>query len=210
MRKVHTLLITGACLLGGAALGVADSVHPSAYPDVEYGPRFTAEGELQQPEGFRRWVFIGSPLTPHGLNGGNAGFPEFHNVYVEPAAYDYYVAHGEWPEGTMMVKELQLTKQGTFPDGSRTESSGRGYFPGLTNGMDVSVKDSDRFADSNGWGFFNFGHHAAPYEAAAAEAPVSACAGCHIANAHEDMVFTGFYQLLKPLPAQFPDMGAGN
>jgi hypothetical protein len=196
-----TLYITGACLLLGCAAGLAAS-RSSVYPDVEIGPKFTASGELLLPQGFRKWVFVGSPLTPHALNDGEAGFPEFHNVYVEPAAYEHYVDHGVWPEGTMMVKELQLTQAGTFPDGSRVEVSGRGYFPGVTNGMDVSVKDSRRFADTRGWGFFNFGHHAAPYAESAAEAPVDACAGCHMASAHEDMVFTGFYQLLKPLASQ--------
>lgn len=201
MSQRTTLYITGACLLLGCAAGLAAS-RSSVYPDVEIGPKFTASGELLLPQGFRKWVFVGSPLTPHALNDGEAGFPEFHNVYVEPAAYDHYVDHGVWPEGTMMVKELQLTQAGTFPDGSRVEVSGRGYFPGVTNGMDVSVKDSRRFADTRGWGFFNFGHHAAPYAESAAEAPVDACAGCHMASAHEDMVFTGFYQLLKPLASQ--------
>ena len=201
MRHLTTLILTSLWLLAGWTESLADS-RPAAYPDVEIGPKFTTAGELLLPQGFRKWVFIGSPLTPHGLNGGEAGFPEFHNVYVEPAAYDHYVEHGVWPEGTMMVKELQLTQPGTFPDGSRVEVSGRGYFPGVTNGMDVSVKDSKRFADTMGWGFFNFGHHAAPYAESAAEAPVEACAGCHMASAHEDMVFTGFYQLLKPLASQ--------
>jgi hypothetical protein len=208
MRYRITLLLTGVTLLGVIAGALASS--PSEYPNVKIGPKFNASGELQLPQGFRKWVFIGSPLTPHGLNNGQAGFPEFHNVYVEPAAYDYYVAHGRWPEGTMMVKELQLTQQGTFPDGSRTEVSGRGYFPGVPNGMDVSVKDSKRFPDTNGWGFYNFGHQAAPYAEVAAEAPVEACAGCHMASAHEDMVFTGFYQLLEPLPRRSPTMGALN
>lgn len=209
MRYLQHVLVTGVCLLGGAALGVAES-GKSDYPDVNIGPSFTPTGKLRLPEGFREWVFIGSPLTPHGLNNGMAGFPEFHNVYVEPAAYDYYMRHGQWPEGAMMVKELQLTQPGTFPDGSRTEVSGRGYFPGEPHGMDVSVKDSRRFPDTNGWGFFNFGHRAPPYEASASEAPVEACAGCHMASAHEDMVFTGFYRLLDPLPTASPTMGPRN
>ena len=34
----------------------------------------------------------------------------------------------------------------------------------------------------------------------APEAPVEACAGCHMASAHEDMVFVGFYRgILTPL-----------
>lgn len=209
MRYPTRTFATSLCLLSAWAASLAQA-QSHAYPDVDIGPKFTASGELHLPRGFRKWVFIGSPLTPHGLNEGEAGFPEFHNVYVEPAAYDYYVEHGVWPEGTMMVKELQLTQPGTFPDGSRVEASGRGYFPGVTNGMDVSVKDSERFADTNDWGFFNFGHHAAPYAESAAQAPIEACAGCHIASAHEDMVFTGFYQLLKPLAASNDAMRPDN
>lgn len=170
-----------------------------AYPNVEIGPSFDERGELVQPEGFRTWVFLGSPLTPNALNNDAAGFPEYHNVYVEPAAYQYFVDNGEWPEGTMMVKELQLTKVSEFPDGSREETSGRGYFPGEPNGLDVSVKDSKRYGETENWGFFNFGHHAPPYQATAGAAPTDACAGCHIASAHDDMVFSEFYFQLQPL-----------
>ncbi len=193
--------------LAGLTVSAALSLQPmgvaaenTAYPDVDTGPVFNGKGELAQPKGFREWVFIGAPLTPHALNDSKAGFPEFHNVYVEPAAYLYYKKTGKWPEGTVLVKELQLTKRGTYADGSRTEASGRGYFPAAPNGLDVSVKDSRRFARTNNWGFFNFGHHAPPYASLAEAAPKQACAGCHMSSAHEDMVFSDFYQQLKPLP----------
>jgi hypothetical protein len=158
-----------------------------------WGPRWTSSGELMLPEGFHRWVFLGSPLTPHALNGGNAPFPEYHNVYVHPEALDRFQRTGEWPEGTIMLKELQLLTPAQYPDGSSVEVSGRGYFPVARNGIDVSVKDGKRFASSQGWGFFNFGHHAPPYAKTAAPQPVSACAGCHMANA-EGMVFMKFYR----------------
>jgi hypothetical protein len=48
---------------------------------------------------------------------------------------------GEFPEGTVIVKELTRVLKPTFPDGSRTEPSGRGYFNGEYNGIDLSVKD---------------------------------------------------------------------
>ena len=92
-----------------------------------------------------------------------------------------------------MLKELQLSQPGTFPDGSSVEVSGRGYFPAARNGIDISVKDSKRFKNTNGWGFFNFGHHGPPYPKAASAAPKEACAGCHIANA-DNMVFSKFYK----------------
>ncbi len=204
MTMQRVMFFAGPVLLLALGLGwqpVSGQMAGGGGPQADTGAHFTAAGELERPAGFRRWVFIGSPLTPNALNGGAAGFPEFHNVYVAPAALDHYRRTGDWPEGTVLVKELQLTKPGTFEDGSRDEASGRGFFPGTPNGLDVSVKDSTRFAATHGWGFFNFGHHAPPYAASAPAAPVEACAGCHAANAHEDMVFSGFYRQLEDLPA---------
>lgn len=176
----------------------------AAYPQIDIAPVFNAKNELVQPKDFRGWVFIGAPFTPNGLNNGKANFPEFHNVYVQPAAFKAYRATGKWPEGTMMLKELQLVDgPAENPDGSRLEASGRGYFPGKVNGLDVAVKDSKRFGKTKNWGYFNFNHAPPPYLAAASERPVAECAGCHIANAHEDMVYVKFYKpILDPLPTQ--------
>src|SRR5262245_60718028 len=123
---------------------------------------FDSNGRLKRPTGYRRWIFLGVPLTPNGLNDGKAGFPEYHHVYVEERNLDAYLKTGSFPEGTVIVKELTRVLDPTFPDGSRTEPSGRGFFNGAFNGMDVTVKDSKRFAKTNGWGFFNFGHHPLP------------------------------------------------
>lgn len=174
-----------------------------AYPEIDIPPVWDEQGKLVQPVDFREWVFLGAPFTPNALNNGKANFPEFHNVYVQPAAFKAYRATGKWPEGTMMLKELQLVddQKGEFPDGSRFEPSGRGYFPGPVNGLDVAVKDSKRFSETNNWGYFNFNHSAPPYVAAAEERPVGECAGCHIANADEDMVYVSMYKpILDPLP----------
>jgi Cytochrome P460 len=126
------------------------------------------------------------------------GFPEYHHVYVEEKNVDAYLKTGSFPEGTVFVKELTLVLNPTFPDGSRTEPSGRGYFNGAYNGIDVTVKDSKRFAKTNGWGFFTFGHHPLPYAETAAESPASECAGCHMAYvAKTDMTWVQFYPLLR-------------
>jgi hypothetical protein len=151
---------------------------------------FNADGTVQLPTGFRKWVFVGAPLTPNGLNDGKANFPEYQNVYVEQT--------GSFPEGTVFVKELTRVLDPKFPDGSHTEPSGRGYFNGEYNGIDMTVKDSKKFAKTNGWGFFTFGHHPLPYDKTAAEKPVSECAWCHIANvAKTDMTWIQFYPLLR-------------
>lgn len=187
------LLIHGAVALSVALSGMAVATHAFAAGGGDYGATWTSDGKLELPKDFHSWVFLGAPLTPHALNGGAAGFPEYHNVYVHPAAYKAYRQTGRWPEGTVLLKELQLTREARHADGSSDEASGRGYFPAQLNGIDISVKDSQRFAATSGWGFFNFGHHAPPYAKLAEPAPKDACAGCHEANATEDMVFTKFY-----------------
>jgi len=168
----------------------ADTQHSTAV--------FDSDGKLKLPTGYRRWVFVGAPLTPNGLNNGKAGFPEYHHVYVEEKNLDVYLKTGSFPEGTVIVKELTRVLNPTFPDGSRTEPSGRGYFNGEFNGMDVTVKDSKRFTNTNGWGFFNFGHHSLPYAESAKEASAAECAGCHASFvAKTDMTWVQFYPILR-------------
>jgi hypothetical protein len=158
---------------------------------------FNDKGELKLPVDFRKWVFIGAPLTPHGLNNGKAGFPEFHHVYVNPDAYSVYERTGEFPEGTVITKELVLLQKGKYRDGSTTAPSGRGFFAEKFNGLDVMVKDSNRFKDTHGWGFFNYGHKKPPYLKTAKAASTAECAGCHRSNAGKDMVFKKYYPILN-------------
>ncbi len=194
--------------LGTAALVIATGItaafalttqldKASAQMNEVAGAVISDTNETSIPEGFRKWVFIGAPLTPNGLNDGAAGFPEFHHVYIEPGAFAEYLRTGEFPEGTTIVKELVLLKEGHHEDGSRNEASGRGFYADSFAGIDMMVKDTARFAETDGWGFFNFGHHAPPYAETAAAAPAEACAGCHTAAATYDMVFTEFYPILE-------------
>jgi hypothetical protein len=197
MQKIEYLT---AILSGVAFVGVGFALFHNQRAEAQTSQSaavFTSDGRLQIPEGFRRWIFVGAPLTPNGLNGGQANFPEFHNVYIQAQNVDAYMKTGQFPEGTVIVKELTRLLNPTFPDGSRSEPSGRGFFNGAFNGIDLTVKDSKRFAKTNGWGFFSFGHHPEPYEATSAEKPVTECAGCHMANvAKTDMTWIQFYPLL--------------
>jgi Cytochrome P460 len=180
-------------------IGVLLMAAPAGSPQSgDKGPVFAKDGSLVLPTGFRSWVFIGGPITPNKLNDGAAQFPEFHNVYIERENLRYYQKNGKFPEGTVMVKELVLTQVGEHPDGSLDSASGRGYFPSTLNGLDVMVKDSKRFAETNNWGFFTFGHHAELYETAAKASSISQCAYRHIANvAKTDMVWVQYYPLVK-------------
>jgi Cytochrome P460 len=156
IKKSSVLLIS---LIGTALATVAFGRPPTKphkmttlSPRTRYLPEYTASGELILPTNFHEWIFVGSPLTPNALNDGKAGFPEYHNVYMEPGSYEIYKKTNVFPEGTILFKELQLTLPGENPDGSRKEPSGRGYFPGALNGADATVKDSKRIANTGGGG----------------------------------------------------------
>jgi hypothetical protein len=198
MKKYLFSLIAGVGVLATSWFVLNIDIRPIAAQTQQSAAVFNPDGTMQLPTGFRKWVFVGAPLTPNALNNGKANFPEYHHVYIEQKNVDAYLKTGEFPEGTVIVKELTRVLKPEFPDGSRKEPSGRGYFNGEYNGMDVTVKDSKRFADTNNWGFFNFGHHAWPIEETATEASAAECAGCHIANvAQTDMTWIQFYPLLR-------------
>lgn len=163
---------------------------------------FNAGGELERPRGYRTWVFIGTPLTPNDMNDGHAAFPEFHNVYIDPASYESYKQHGEFRDGTVIVKELVSV-------GSKTAASGKGYFEGEYLGVEAVVKDKARFSHEPGnWAFFRFtdeeaareGRSAPPRKTAKA-APTSACSSCHQPGAAQDSVFTQYYPVLRAAKA---------
>ncbi|QWT21331.1 cytochrome P460 family protein [Bacillus sp. NP157] len=202
----QSILLGGAiAIVIAAALAISGAKAPAAAnagdaTTKRYLPEYTADGDLILPKDFEKWVFVGSPLTPNALNNGKANFPEYHNVYIEPGSYAIYRKTGVFPEGTIFFKELQLTLPAQNPDGSRTEPSGRGFFPGALNGADVTVKDSKRYADTGGWGYFNFNHHEPKAPTAKVKAKTE-CAFCHMASAKKDEVWTQFYPRLDtPTP----------
>ena len=155
MQKYLLAMIVGlglaasAVYYAGAKPVAAHAVaSPNAALTEQSSAVFNADGTVQVPTGFRKWVFVGAPLTPEGLNDGKyncnaegknctrSNFPEYHHVYIEQKNIDAYLKTGDFPEGTVIVKELTRVLNPEFPDSSRKEPSGRGYFnhPALLSG----------------------------------------------------------------------------
>jgi hypothetical protein len=152
--------------------------------------KFAEDGKMQRPTGYRMWPFIGTPVTPNDMNGGEAAFPEFHIVYMDPDSFAHYEKTGEYRDGTVLVKELTSV-------GTKEATSGKGYFMGEYIGLEVSMKDSKRFRDEPGnWAYFSFGHKY-PLKESAAKAAAASCNDCHQANAEQDYVFSQYYPVLR-------------
>jgi hypothetical protein len=203
--KPYLPSVIGRSAVGAAALVMAGllawSASPLAAKDQDYTPQFTQDGQLVLPAGgiWREWPYIGTPLTPNALNNGEAPFPEFHSVYIDPVSWEHWRRTGEFRDGTVLAKELATVRDANaHPDGSTDQVSGRGYFMGEFSGFEIAYKSAEHFPDEPGnWGYFSFGHHAPPYAAATQKLPVETCNSCHEANAAQDFVFTQFYPVLR-------------
>jgi hypothetical protein len=181
-------LMSAFAILAITTVSVSEEIRPLN----GVSPHYTADGHLIRPEGWRKWIYVGTPLTPHDMNDGKAAFPEFHNVYVDPESFATFERTGTFPNGTQIVKELTLV-------GSKAAVSGNGYFMGDFSGLEVAIKDTVRFKNEpGGWAYFSFGHVAeAEYSKTAKAFPADKCNACHQASADTDYVFTQYYPILR-------------
>lgn len=193
-RDIARSVLAAAVALGVGCVGAQADDDP-------YVPKFTEDGALVLPKDgiWREWIYIGAIATPDALNGGEAPFPEFHSVYIDPVSWDHWLETGSFRDGTVLAKELnRVYSADALEDGSTLQVSGRGYFMGEPSGFEIALKSKERFPDEPGyWAYFTFGHHAPPYADTAPVLPAEACNACHEAAAAEDFVFTQFYPVLN-------------
>src|SRR6266849_6074604 len=175
MRKVLLVRVFVVAGIGLALFSRAAGQSQSAMP------QFTADGKLVRPEGYRRWVYVSSG---YGMiyTQSPSGSQSFTNVFVAPAAYDYFVANGKWPDKTMFVLEI-------YGSTSKGSINRHGSYQKDFMGLDVEVKDQTRFADK--WAYFNFD---GVEKAASSISPSqNACWKCHEQNAAVEHSFVQFY-----------------
>jgi hypothetical protein len=188
-----------AVIAGLAYVLAAVAVPPASAEEKDKGAgekakapvlEFTADGKLKQPVGYRKWVYVGEVVTPNDMNDGEATFPEFHAIYMDPASFAEYEKTGKYPDGTVLIKELSSV-------GTKKAASGNGYFQGKFTGLEAAIKDSKRFKDEPGnWAYFDWGHKT-PLQGAVSKNAAAECNKCHQNNAKEDWVFSQYYPALS-------------
>jgi len=181
MRWSRAGLAMVAVLAAAVALRTSHGGWPqtAATPFI---PRYTQDGKLMFPEGYREWTFVSSGL---GMNYGPAGdgSPAFTNVFVTPGAYRQFLTSGQWPNETMFVLEVysaashgSILRHGSYQDGLL--------------GVEAEVKDTSRFTEQ--WAYFGFGVDGKT----GAKFPQEACWSCHHQNAAVENSFVQFYPTL--------------
>jgi hypothetical protein len=187
-RAIRFFVVISWCVLSLTMISIWPQITLTA--EAEENPaKFDEDGRLILPSDYRTWVFVGASVTPNEMNNGKAAFPEFHTIYMDPASYKAFKNTGEFPEGTVMIKE-------TLMIGEKEAPSGKGYFMGDFVLLAAGVKDTKRFGGERaGWGFFVFGNPTDPQPKSEVY-PADKCNVCHAAAAQE-RVFIQYYPMLK-------------
>ena len=184
--KALATLSVAAALAGIGALSMRSSA-PAAAPHMAV-PQYTADGALLRPKDIQTWVLTGASIGLGYSGGGNGGGPgEFHNVQMQPEAYEAYVKTGKFPEKTMLIITRYTPEQ-------KVSINKHGYFEGELAGMELALKDHEHFKE--GWAYFDFSGMIGLHESARAF-PKEMCYSCHVEHGADDNVFTQFYPILR-------------
>lgn len=161
---------------------------------ADNAPRYTEEGRLLAPAGYREWIYLTSGFDmsyaepqPGAAPVAASSPSRFDNVFVSHDAYRSFQQTGTWPDKTMLVLEVRaagsnasINKQGHFQTGDRFA-------------LEVHVKDVERFPGD--WGFFGFTDE----QPAKMIAMTAQCYSCHLQHGAVDTTFVQFYPTLLPI-----------
>ena len=142
-----------------------------------------------QPKDYQSWRQVGSSVIPDDRNNNKALFPGIHQVFIDPVAWQYRQEKGVFPDGTIIVMDIQHI-------GFKESEGGYGYF--TTGGQDLLVQVKDRRVfPGSGWGYYAFYDKEIKAGKAVAAPQDNRCGSCHQAGAGDDEVFTQYYPDLK-------------
>lgn len=199
LKKVAGVI--ASCGIGAVAVGslpllptAADGQAGMATPARTGSPEAVADaqGNLRVPSGYQtayEWLGTWAIAAKEG-----SGIAEIHNVYATPGTIEAYRKTEQFPDGTVLVKEVRKGK--TMPMTTGTVSHGESLV-----GWFVMVKDRKNahpgnplWGDGWGWSWFDAKD---PLKTTSTNYK-SDCLGCHVPARSTDWVYiSGYAPLLK-------------
>jgi Cytochrome P460 len=199
-RPAFIAMILACAVLSGAVL---NAPRASSASDND-APQYDAAGQLKFPTGFERWIFVGSNLglgyAPNAAamttaESQRADQPKFHNIYINPDAYDAFLKSGTFPDRTVLVMAVYAAA-----DKEPRGIVAKGVFNGAPIQVEAAVKNLHRpDGATTDWAYYSFPNLPTP----TAPTPVAAahgdgeCYACHKVHASIDNVWVQFYPILR-------------
>ena len=155
------------------------------------GPDYDSDGKLKFPIGFEKWIFVGSNLGMEYKQPPHRGVESFHNVYINPEAYQHFLANKKFPDKTVLVMDI-------YQPETRDPILLKGKYNGQRRGVEAAVKNATRPGGvPEDWAYYDFTLDPAGRVPNPAEASGPVCYNCHKSNALTDNVWVQFYPALR-------------
>ena len=177
-------------------LTLISTTSSNVYAQEMFSPYVDAYGNISVPPDFdTKWVFLGTwSIASEDVEQSSAasghGAAALHNIYTQPGTVEKFQNTGEFPDGTVLIKELLTTETNQMTTGKVSRGKEiEGWF--------IMVKDNkNRFPGNKlwgeGWGWSLFDANkiltTRDYKAE--------CLGCHIPARQNDWVYIEGYPTL--------------
>jgi hypothetical protein len=193
LKALVTLVALLISALPALSIAASTTTHPSTGNTTHsqtHKNYVDKNGNIKVPDDYRtQFIFIGSFAVPGGDSLG--GLKEIHQVYIDRDSIEYYRSHGDFPDGAMLIKELQGTATADLTTGHASFwNQGLGWF--------VMIKDtkgrypkSEIWTDGWGWAFI-----AQDAPSVTTNKNTSTCIACHTPVKKTDWVHVWGYPLL--------------
>ena len=190
MKNIRKIALMAILLAAALPLTLGAGGAPKSF-----SPHVDGKGNITLPSGFRSaWAHLGTWVKTASIPASPAGHdPGFHDVYAPPESVKAFLKDGQWPDGTILVKEIRALKWDDLPTGHVMYADDvsewfvmvrdlKGRFPGNPNWGD-------------GWGWARF--TAADRAINAAANYKEDCMSCHDLAKDTNWVFVRGYPTLR-------------
>jgi hypothetical protein len=204
-RLVPTAVVIAVGIMAVGAFVGADPDTPNASADEKpaakgskeaknpdgFSPYVDTNGKISLPTGYKqKWTHLGSWAV--AKNAGES-VHEMHDVYTQPETIAAYNKTGEFPDGTVLVKEVHHTKSDKLMTGHASWSTDIKIWFVMIKDRKERFEDNDDWGDGWGWALFEAKdpttNVSAGYD--------SSCLSCHVPVEDTDWIYTYGYPDLK-------------
>jgi hypothetical protein len=185
-RMSAGLAATSVMFCGIVALAIPHLAAQPAPPTAA-----DASGNIHVPSNYRQnYQFLGSWAISADTGNGDK---EMHVMYASPGAVAAYRSNKDFPDGTVLVKEVFKTETGNMTTGTVSHADRlKGWF--------VMVRDAKNthsgnplWGDGWGWSWFDAGNSAKT----STKSYQNECQGCHVPARASHWIYVGGYPILQ-------------
>lgn len=171
----------------------ANASNPSINSDGGFSPFVDKAGNISLPNDYKqKWTHLGGWAV---AKKSGEQVHEMHDVYTQPETIIAYNKTGEFPDGTVLVKEVRNTQTDELMTGHASWSTNIKIWFVMIKDRKQRFKNSDHWGDGWGWALFEAKdptkNVSAGYD--------SSCISCHTPVEDTDWVYTYGYPGLKKI-----------